>query len=189
MATTLRKIISELDKTKEELESGVDWEGISSEFNLDISWSEDTRLKAYFIKRHYCTDTYVGIRVYFLDGELVAISRQSGRKADESFTFIDIESSRRLRDYLVSLMKVEETFPSDFIGEGLDEEIPETYIVEYNTQILQDTGFLNGEEVQIIKRRYPWEEKDKFFHTVEIKEKNGKKREIDCRTLQFKYNT
>jgi hypothetical protein len=41
--TTLRKIISEIDKTNKTLTSGVDWKGLSSEFNInDLYRTDDT---------------------------------------------------------------------------------------------------------------------------------------------------
>jgi hypothetical protein len=188
--TTLRKIISEIDKTNKALTINPNWEGLSSEFGInDLYWSDDTRLKAYFIRRHYCTDTWVGARVYFLDDEVVAISIQPARKAREEFSFVDIESCRKLRNYLLSLVHIEETLPNDFI-EDWDKEIAETYKVQYNTQILQKTGFFEGKEVKIIKTNFDWQkEKEDHFHSVIIEDGDGEERKIDCRELDFKYNT
>ena len=187
--TTLKKLISEIDFNNKYVEDSPDWETLSSIFNIyDLSWREDTRLKCYFIKKWYCTDSYVGIRAYFLDNEFIAISNQTGRKMDEEFSFVSKEVGLKLKTYLESLVEDQDS-NLDIIDEDfLNAEIPLTYKIEYNSQILHKQGFLNSEKVEIIKTRYSWEEKDKYFHTVEIKLTNGKKQEIDCRELDFEYN-
>ena len=190
-ATTIRKIISEIDKTKEFEPS---WEELADIFNVnDLYWSDDTRLKCYFIKKWYCTDSYVGTRVYFLDDEFVAISNQMGRKMNEDFSFVSEKLANKLKIYLESL--VENKFNLSIIEDNfLDKEIPSTFKIEYNSQILHKEAFLNGEKVKIVKTNYSWKDKavgekaDRYFHTVEIL-KDGKKEEIDCRELDFEYNT
>ena len=188
MKTTFRKLISEIDKNNPYSPS---WGDLANEFNIyNLDWSEDQRLKYYFIKKWYCTDTYVGIRAYFLDDEFVAISTQSGRKMDEDFSFVSKELANKLKIYLRSLVEeVDEDIHLDVIEEDfMDKEIPPTFKIEYNSQILHKEGYLNGEKVRIIKSNYSWDDKDKYFHTVEIKLPNGKKQEIDCRKLDFEYN-
>jgi hypothetical protein len=90
MKTTLRKLISEIDFNKSSVQDTPNWEDLSKIFNLELYWSEDTRLKCYFIKKWYCTDSFVGLRAYFLDDEFVATSYQQGRKFNEDFTFVSI---------------------------------------------------------------------------------------------------
>jgi len=190
MKTTLRKLISEIDFNKSSVQDTPNWEDLSEIFNLELYWSEDTRLKCYFIKKWYCTDSYVGLRAYFLVDEFVATSYQQGRKFDEDFTFVSKEIAEKLRNYLISLLEPEEeVFNFDvFKDKDLDEEIPSTYKIEYNSQILHKTALYNGERVDIVKTRYDWEEKDKYFHTVEIKDKNNKKFEVHVNELDFEYN-
>jgi hypothetical protein len=200
--TTLRKLISEIDKAKCATEPS--WEDLGNLFNIyNLYWSDDTRLKCYFIKKWYCTDSYVGMRVYFLDDEFIAISNQTGRKMTEEFEFVSKDLALKLRSYLESLVNDDENPPQlNIIDEKqLDAEISSTYKIEYNSQILHKEAFFHGkkveiikksyswkEKVEIIKKGYSWEEKDKYFHTVEIKLSNGKKEEIDCRDLDFEYN-
>lgn len=183
--TTFKKLISEIDKTKEIEPS---WEKLAGIFNIfDLYWSEDIRLKCYFIKKWYCTDSYVGIRAYFLDDEFIAISNQIGRKMDEHFSFISEGLVNKLRLYLESLVEKENNF--NIIDEKfLNEEISDFYKIEYNSQIVEKEAILNGDKVLIIKNQYSWDDKERYFHTVEIKLPNGKKQEIDCRLLDFEYN-
>jgi len=188
--TTLRKLISEVKFTNQ-TESSPDWETLSNIFSIwNLSYSNDDRLKAYFIKKWYCTDSYVGLRTYFLDGEFVAISGQSSRKSDEEFTFMSKECAEKVRLYLISLVHEEKEIHVDILDEDeLDEEIPGTFKIQYNTQIIDKTALLNGQRVDIIRTRYDFnKEPDKYFHCVEIKKENGDKEEVNVQDLDFEYN-
>jgi hypothetical protein len=191
MKTTLRKLISEIDFNNKEIQDEPDFSRLGNIFNIyDLHYSNDTRLKSYFIRKWYCTDSYVGLKAYFLDGEFIATSWQSGRKMDEEFTFVSKEKALKLKIYLESL--VEEDSGVGLIDlfkeKDLDEEISNTFKIEYNSQILHRTGLLKGERVEILKKRYSWEDKENYFHTVKIKKQDGIIEEIDCRELDFEYN-
>ena len=71
--------------------------------NDPYEYEGDIELKAYWLEQHLCTDTYVGKRVYVLQGEVVAISEKQYRKADEYFTWVDKEAFNKVRDYIMSL--------------------------------------------------------------------------------------
>jgi len=186
MKTTLRKLASEINFEDKKIQSYVDWEELARIFDIsDLDWSEDKRLQAYHMRTWYCTDSYVGWRAYFLDGELVAFSSQMGRKFDEDFEFISKESALKVRDYLHSLVQESEQFDRFSIVTGLDEEIDDTYKIDFNSQILQSKALLDGEEVEIIKERYDY----KDMHSVKIKNSAGKEKTVNCRELDFKYNT
>ncbi len=49
MTTTLKKLISEIDFNNKSVQSGINWENLSSELGLYLSWSEDPRLKSYYV--------------------------------------------------------------------------------------------------------------------------------------------
>jgi hypothetical protein len=189
--TTLRQLISQINFDDKSVQGTPNWETLANIFNIfDLYYSDDERLKCYFIKKWYCTDSYVGMRAYFLDGNLVAISSQIGRKMDEEFHFMSDEYAKIVKTYLQSLVEpIEDIKNYDIINENsLDEEIPETFKIQYNTQILHKTALLNGERVEIIKSRYSWDDKENYFHTIKIKKYDGTTIEIDCRELDFEYN-
>jgi hypothetical protein len=188
--TTLRELVQNID-FENTPKSDPDWEGLCNLFQINnFYYSEDTRLKCYFIKRWICTDTHVGIRVYFLDGEHIAFSSLRGRKYDEEFTFISIELAKKLRDYLIDLANKENEFTVELIEDSeLDKKIPNTFKIEFNSQILHKTAFLNGERVEIIRKNYDFNsEREKYFYKVEIKKSNGKKEEVHIKDLDFEYN-
>lgn len=189
MATTLKKLISQVDKTKP---FEPNWEKIAEALMvLDLCYSEDKRLTCFFIKKWYCTDTFVGIRAYFLDEEFVAISHQVARKAYEEFYFVSTEVAKKVREYLLSLNDKLPRF--ELIDEKeLNAEIPEYFSVEDNSQILHKSGYYKGEKVEILRTHYPYsgvkEESWLHFHGVEIELPNKSKKVIDCRELQLEYN-
>lgn len=184
MKTTLRELISKVDKSKE---SSFDWGKLSSEFNIDgLYHSDDPRLKAYALQEWLCTDTLVGTYVHFLDDEFVFISIQTARKSDVHYNFISIEAAYKVREYLLSLIEINE-IEHDIIY-GLDEEIDDTYQIQYNSQIIHKTGFLDEELVKISQTIFPWDDKENYFHTVVVEKGDGSKINVDCRDLRFKYN-
>lgn len=187
MKTTLRELIKNVNKSDLRLKCSPDFEGLANSLGIyDVIYSEDERLKAYFIKVWHCTDSWVGIRAYFFDDVFVAISEQKGRKWDEEFEFVSVELAKKVRDYIVDLKKVEEFSPS--IIKILDEEIEDdTYCIEYAEQIIHKSAYLNGEKVEIVKYRWPGPLKSENFHNVEILH-NGEKKTVDCRDLRFKFN-
>lgn len=172
MKTTLRKLIEQIDKTNKQLECSIAWEELALMFNIyGLYWSNDTRLKSYYIKVWLCTDTWVGEKAYFLDDELIAISYQPARKADETFEFISKEKALQLRTYLHSLVEEEEDNTQYSIIDNLDDEIDDTYKMEYNSQIIHKTGLYNGDTVEIVKTRFDNEgmHSPNYFHSVKIK--------------------
>lgn len=190
MNTTLKKLISEIDFKNQSMQDDVNWEDLTSCFNIyELPWSDDKRLKSYFIKTWYCTDSYVGIRAYFLDEKFVALSTQNGRKSSEEFEFVSIDIAKEVRDYLLSLIEKEDGLNIDILTEDeLNQEISNTYKIQYNEQIRHASALLNGERVSIIKKHFNTQD-DNHFHTVEIQKEDGEKLKIDCRKLDFKYNT
>ena len=73
------------------------------EFEIYESISVDDRLTKKWFESWICTDTEVGIAVYFLDNELICVSWQPYRKSDEEFWFISEELGKKLYDYFLSL--------------------------------------------------------------------------------------
>lgn len=97
-------IANKIDKSKKN-ESHINITDFDSEFNINLDYYiEQDRLKAYYIGNWYCTDSYVGCRMYFFDDEPVAISFQQGRKFDEEFRWFSKDNALKVRDYLLSLM-------------------------------------------------------------------------------------
>lgn len=50
-----------------------------------------TSFKACWLRKWYCTDTYVGTQAYSFNGEVFMLSHQNGRKSDCNYYIIDEE--------------------------------------------------------------------------------------------------
>lgn len=181
MRTTLRKIIEgiDLEKSGETVDSCQDL----TDLFFDCSeWIEfDGRLQMVFVRPHYCTDSWVGIRAYYLDGEFVAISNQVGRKWDQEFYFASHESFIKVKEYVLSLAPQKEY---SFILAPLDDEMDDTYSVEFNCQTLHKFGTYNGSRVEIVRESRA---NFKDFHSQTIKYADGKTERVDCRHIKLDY--
>ena len=145
--TTLKKIISEIDFNNKSMETEPSWTELAQEFNLNLDWSNDTRLKCYFIRRWYCTDTYVGRKLYFFDDKLVAMSYQPGRKCDEKFYWTSQEDFKNVKQYLLSLLQPEDIDILDLSKNyGLGESI------EYVEQLLTNKVIYQGLICNVINK-------------------------------------
>jgi hypothetical protein len=178
-------IANRIDKSKEN-EDWVDIEELGNEFDVDVPYTEQNRIKCYWIGNWYCTDSYVGYRMYFLDDEPVAFSTQLGRKSDENFKWFNIESAKKVREYLISLINpVNEEL--NLAVWDINEEVGESFKIEFNAQILsKDRIKLNGEKVEILERI-----KNKPYGIdteLKIKLQNGDEKHVDIRDLDFGYH-
>jgi len=105
----VQKILENKDKLKEDK-----WfypESLLGEFSIYESIETPIRLSKKWFESWTCTDTEVGIAVYFLDDELVCISWKPYRKSAEEFWFCSEKLGKKLYDYLWSLTgRYEKTF-------------------------------------------------------------------------------
>lgn len=105
---------------KEAIMTAPSFERLADEVNLgtyDHDWEVfEEHVHKYFIRNAswICTDTRVGLAVYTLDGEVVAVGAKSARKNYEYLYFVSREAATKLKRFM-------ETFTS-FIPEVLDME-------------------------------------------------------------------
>ena len=117
--------------------------------NLYGEYSNGDRLKSYWIIQVWDTDEYVGERIYELDGELVAYSKQVGRTYDENFYWLGEKEYRDVRTYLLSLVDEISDIDIQLLNKSLD--IDETYRVSYNESVKFETGaYYGGDFVDIV---------------------------------------
>jgi len=192
---TLRQIINGIDKNKTprgsvSLEYLCQAAGVDS-YNIDgTAFYEDSdkRIDSYFVRPHYCTDTWVGIQAHFLDNELVAVSNKTARKDDEFYFFVSNEAAEKVKQYLLSF-PVEETIHYDLID--LDSELhDEKYSVFYSQNILHKFGWYKGKKVEIVKTRFDRSQEGlDHFYDVQIKLDDGTTKIVRTSDLLFDYNT
>ena len=150
--TTLRKIIASIDLEKYG-KSVHHCEDLANIFDINEYIEFDDRIKMVYVSPHYCTDSWVGTRAYFLDGEFVATSLQVGRKWDEHFCFVSNEAAIKVKDYVMSFI-TEPPYHIKIID--MDAEFDDFYTVEYAEQILHKHGLYEGERVEIKHTKREW---------------------------------
>ena len=186
----LKDIIANLDKSSQNEETYFDLENLVRETDLQCygvrQESSDPRLRCYWIANHLCTDTWVGIRAYFLDDEFVCLSTQRGRKCDEVFEWKDLQSFKKVREYIISLQdEEEEDLPNEFLD--MEEECGEGYPIQYTGQCLKKDVLWKGKEVTIVKDN---NERYTNFHTITVVEKDTSRQvDIDVREILVPWYT
>ena len=147
---------------------------------------DNQRFVAYWLGNHICTDTWVGLRVYFLDEKPVAISHQSSRKGDEDIEWFSEEAYLSVREYLLSLSEEDEPdIPTKFVN--MEDEMGEGYPIQYTEQALRKEVLYKGKLVDITKDNG---EGYTNFHTITIKEKDTSREvDIDVREILVPWYT
>lgn len=146
----LRDIAKNIDKSKENQDE-VCIPDICEELNINYcGWIDQERLICYWIGNWYCTDSWVGYRMYFLDNEPVAVSTQNGRKSDEQFEWLSEEVFCKVRNYILSIIPKEEL---NIRLCSLDDDIGDSYKISFNTQVLDwSRARYKGEPIEFIER-------------------------------------
>ena len=93
-----------------------------STFNENFDWDkfEKCVTKVWLIS-WMCTDTQVGIKAIYLHDELVAVTMQRYRKSDMDIYFISPETKIKMKEFLESIMIIDETDYSSYIHNIPDE--------------------------------------------------------------------
>jgi len=177
-------IANKIDKSNKN-ESYVDIENFSSEFDFEFGFNlQQDRIKAYWIGNWYCTDSYVGYRMYFLDNEPVAVSTQAGRKSDEEFEWFSKELASKVKDYLISLMSNELHIKLC----DINDDIGDSFKISFNGEILNPKrATYNGEPIEILERIKDNPDWD-IDELLTVKLPNGKVTILNVNDLDFKFN-
>lgn len=179
-------IANTIDKS-EQNEDWINLEEIGETLGLHtIPYAEQDRLKCYWIFNWYCTDTYVGYRMYFFDDEPVAFSQQIGRKYDEEFQWFSLESADKIRAYLLSFLRDDNELAVNICD--INEDIGDNFKLDFNGQILKsDKVTLNGEKVEILEkfRTHPYG----IDTELKVKLLSGEEKNVSVRELRFGLHT
>ena len=185
---TLKQLIdkaSQLPKKEYEL-----WdENLLSALGLDVchhNYDDPSKLTTNHLKQWYCTDTWVGIDVIYLNNIPVAITNQVGRKMNVNIYFLSEEYKNSVKDYLISLYNNQQDCDDCLTDDELNKEMGDCFKIEYSSQVLYKTALLNGEKVEITQK--PRKLNDKInLYQVAIKHKDGVEEWVDVRELDFEY--
>jgi hypothetical protein len=181
----LIEIAKRIDKSDGN-QSWVDTQELGEELGLDVPWKEQDRIKSYWIGNWYCTDTYVGWRMYFFDDNPVAVSSQLGRKSNEEFEWFSLQLAKEVKEYLLTLLVDEEESMNISVCD-INEEMGNSFKISFNGQILnKDGAMLNGEKVEIIEtiKNKPYGIDDE----LRIKLSNGYVKHVNVNDLDFSFH-
>lgn len=116
------------------------WDNFAELFGTWFDYDYDKftdKLKAYFFAKWICTDTVVGGRVYYLDGEAVAVSWQSCRKGDEEIEFLTSEAADSVRELMLDCRTEDECGDPEVPLVNTEEDLGNGYTVSYGSQLLR----------------------------------------------------
>ena len=188
---TLQQIIDNVDRSDTNYNEAYT-ENLFTEFDMEYRWfdyNKEMPLKSYWFEKWYCTDTWVGKKVFFLDDIPVAVSFQDGRKCDENFLWMNAELKDKVYQHLMSLPSMPEEDFTDYLDkESLDDEWGDGYTLEFSSQFLVKKAVYipAAEPIDIIKTL--WGYKTITWQKVEIKFPCGNTAVVECNMLLIPYN-
>lgn len=182
----LSEAIRRLDKSEKYEEEVYINEIAESQFDIDLRYyGSQSRLKSYWLGNWYCTDQYVGYKIYFLDDIPVAFSQKDGRKCQEDFHWIGLNKAKKVKEYLLSLE--EDGF--DYLKVcTLDSEVDDSYKVSHNSQLLNSDRLLYKGEKVILVRKIKNPSESGVDKKVLIETAAGEKIELEVGELDIEYN-
>jgi len=173
-------------------EKSIDIDAITTALNINFNHYDyydkiKEHITAYWVTPWLCTDTMVGLAVYFLDGTLIGVSFQRGRKYAEEFDFISMEMAKNTYDFFMSLRSPHEDFSIisqvDLDGEW-DEHGFEAF---YASSICVDTVWYkpSQEYVKVCNRyRYDY---NMPSNVIEVMFDNGERKVVELENILVPY--
>jgi len=178
-------IAKNLDKSKDN-EDWIDTTDIGDELGIEVPYVKQERLKCFWVGNWYCTDSYVGYRMYFFEDEPVAFSFQRGRKWDEEFSWFSEEIAQKVKEYLLTLVEEKEDELNIDVCD-INEELGDHFKIEFNAQILNDNFVtLAGEKVKLLERIINKPHGIDSMQKIQLP--NGEIKEVDIEELDFGFH-
>lgn len=184
----LSELIAKVDRSKKNsLSADVDAFCQALDINEYLGWDQrfDGRVKGYALTQWLCTDTHVGMNVYFMDDEPVAVSNQSARKSDTYLSFVSAEAAQKVKDFILSLVNNNAVDP---VVCNLDEEMGDHYTVNYHSELLTDKGFYGDDQVTVVRRRMYYGEHVDEWSKVDVILPDGTQDRIHLSDFKIPYH-
>lgn len=186
----IKDLILQVDKSKVNTTTG-DIEDFANDLISNwcgSGWSNEfsEQVKGYYIQKWLCTDTWVGLTAWYWKDEPLAISWQNARKSSEVFSFYSQDVADRLRIYIKELLEVHDP-EVDLID--LEEDLGETYTVQWASELLVDEAFFEGQKVKIIgSRRSDYSKPSAEWKLIDVEFPNGDVFKASVENLQIPYH-
>lgn len=155
----IRDLINAVDRSEKNT-SSADIDIFCQALDLDqpgwnVTFDKDNRVTAHWLVKWYCTDTWVGYQVFYMDNEPVAVSTQLARKSSENLEFVSLEAATKVRAYILECLGEKEFSPSIA---NLDEETDPYYTVSYSSQLLVKKGWYGDRIVNVVRECQRWDD-------------------------------
>lgn len=128
----------------------------------------NTRLASYYLIRWMCTDEWVGVLVYLMDDQPVAVSTQMSRKSSVNFEWISAEAFAKVRQF-VDECRIAESPVITILNP--EEQLPDARAVSYVSQLIDRVGYYKGRKCEAVRedwlldlqrdRKYDFKDKDR----------------------------
>lgn len=179
-------IANNIDKS-ERNEDWVSIESLADEFGIRGNFAEQDKLKSYWVGYWYCTDSWVGYKIYFLNDEPVCFSSRLGRKCDNDIEWFNKELAIKTRDYIISLLTYDEE-EMNISYCDINEDVGDGYRIYYNTQVLDwSKATLDNEPVKFIE--LVENDKDWIRSNKDVKILlNNEEKVVNIEDLIFRFN-
>lgn len=187
----LRELIDNVDRSKTNT-SHVSLDEMATEFDLSLDYVPEDRhpIRAYWLTKWLCTDSWVGLRVYGFEDDQgfspFAVSMQEGRKCDEVFHWFRQAAADRVRELITSFIEIPRV---DVLDEGaLDDDMGDGFKVSYSGQLLtkQVIEDATGERVEVVKTFRGMDDIKKWGRVV-IERASGEQAEVDMREISVPF--
>ena len=190
---TILKLIEEI-KAKNLWETGFkELEELLSELQIpeistsDYYWSEvsteeqrtafENRFKSAWIRKHYCTDSWVGAKLYWFDDILIGYSNQEGRKCSLNMDLFEsaLPTLELIKTEILKLVGSKEIRTISDEEFGFETEMDKGYTVDYCSQLLTKTIYRNDtdEELTVTDSRLDYYLPSKEWSNVKVRDSKG----------------
>jgi hypothetical protein len=183
----IKDLIDKIDTSKPS-DAWFSLESLVEELGLTgtIFNEKQDRMKCYYIHVWQCTDTCVGSIAWFLDGEFVYYTFKPARKSTETYHFVSKEAYSKVVEFVMSMLRQELPEPEYL---DLEDEVPEKFTVEYNSQILHKYVWYKDKLVEVVKSCFPYTQGSRdYFDRVDIKV-DDRKISVNVNELQLDWGS
>ena len=189
----IKDIIANVSKTKDFKRQVYIGDLAENVFDLSFiqNWEDQEVITSYYFGSWHCTDAEVGYKVYFFEDRPVAVSSQTGRKAEEVFEWISFDDYKKVKAYILTFLDGD---LDTIVLVDLDQDLGDTYKVEYYDQMYnhhKQNAIYNSVDVKIVdfkdsvldNKLYKFQPE-----TVKIKFADGTTKWLETKELDFKFN-
>jgi hypothetical protein len=167
----LADLLARLDRSRDNRNLHFCFTRIAEELELyNTLLPEDMQqcpLSCYTLSQWYCTDSYVGIDVYYFQDECALITQQQSRGCSPDYYWASAEMKAKVFTYIDSLQQVHE---ADDHASYFDpnEEMGEYHQVSYSSELLTSTllHIASGERVTVKQR---WNDDSEIYRWSWVK--------------------